>query len=170
MSLLQRAGQHTRAVALFTQMERDGVAADVTAYNSAMAACAKKRDWQRAWSLFSSACFLFCFPVLCCVVFCFALCCFLFYFAVLCCAVVLYSADQVQLLHSNGRYTLVFQISFPFPVPIKVSCMSVVLVMTHCHHYLQACGTAASSPTQLRTTPSSQRVSDAERCVCDYRL
>lgn len=65
MSLLQRAGQHKRAVALFAQMERDGVAADVTAYNAAMAACAKNRDWQRAWSLFSSACCWCC--VMCCI-------------------------------------------------------------------------------------------------------
>lgn len=55
MSLVQRAGQHDRALALFGQMERDGVEPDVTAYNSAMAACAKKHDWARAWALFSSA-------------------------------------------------------------------------------------------------------------------
>ena len=54
MSLCQRAGQWQRAMDIFRRMETAGVKADVVAYNSAIAACAKGLDWEQAWAVFAS--------------------------------------------------------------------------------------------------------------------
>ena len=39
---------------VFRRMEAADVTADVIAYNSAIAACAKGGDWEQAWAVFSS--------------------------------------------------------------------------------------------------------------------
>lgn len=54
MSLCQRAGQWQRAMDIFRRMETAAVKADVVAYNSAIAACAKGSDWEQAWAVFAS--------------------------------------------------------------------------------------------------------------------
>ena len=45
---------------IFRRMETAAVKADVVAYNSAIAACAKGLDWEQAWAVFSSMCWFHC--------------------------------------------------------------------------------------------------------------